>query len=62
MKMPPNLRNVPGQDIRMSFADVFKSSKVLKAERDMVARKVRLVHQHDSTSHWQLTQTNSESS
>ncbi|KAM5432451.1 hypothetical protein MferCBS31731_007466 [Microsporum ferrugineum] len=37
--MPPNLRNVPGQDIRMSFADVFKSSKVLKAERDMVARK-----------------------
>ncbi|KAK2883362.1 hypothetical protein FQN49_000002 [Arthroderma sp. PD_2] len=37
--MPANFYNVPGQDIKVSFADVFKSSKMLKAERDIVARK-----------------------
>ncbi|EFR01544.1 hypothetical protein MGYG_04546 [Nannizzia gypsea CBS 118893] len=37
--MPPKARNVPGQGIRMSFGDVFKSSKALKAERELVARK-----------------------
>ncbi|KAF3480183.1 uncharacterized protein GIQ15_05530 [Arthroderma uncinatum] len=35
----PDFRNVPGQDIKVSFADVFKSSKMLKAERAIVARK-----------------------
>ncbi|DAA73481.1 TPA_exp: Uncharacterized protein A8136_4662 [Trichophyton benhamiae CBS 112371] len=36
--MTPKARNVPGQDIRMSFGDVFKSSKALKAERELRAQ------------------------